>query len=371
MRNIQFGARPSEQASVSRNFRQAWRVVHACAVALVIAGCGSGASDNGEPLSATDAGVLAADSKEVVEGDLRSPSKPASRAPVPAKQGAEGSPASVTEAQWLESAIRDMRAADGSMAIGEDTAQLSPAGAGVAGGDRATLRFQRMDPSTALTAFAERGAGEFPLTAEQWPGSLPDQGAQLRTWLRVLAPESPGAGHQPGYAGNSRVRVWGLEVWIRSAVGSWTRLTPADTPIAPDRALDGSQVETADGSLFDVRAEPDGSLSLRPEAARVVVSSGQSSPTQDTIETPPDVAHVLVLFNSQLVLHDPQGFDDREHARFLVGAGAAWLPPVADGAGFPVVAHGESRLTYATTQPRLHFLRSLSESQLREDPPLK
>lgn len=196
---------------------------------------------------------------------------------------------------------------------------------------------------------------------------------RILLWDQVYLGEQYGAAHAPGYRGNSRVRTWGYEMWIKTKAGTWHRLFQTDSKGAEAwRPTFRGEANFA-SNANDIRSEPDGSYSVRPlpaigldSSGSYWISHGYAGGIRDV--NPYDVADILILCYSQLILHDPAGPDDRQYARFLFAVGADWYPPAGVSMTYyPGV--GTSRHKYVTIEPQVHVMHTMTEAELRANPP--
>jgi hypothetical protein len=120
-------------------------------------------------------------------------------------------------------------------------------------------------------------------------------------------------------ANNTRVQIRDLAMYYLSKTDSgWHKLQSAV------RVEGAAYVEDFVGDVnkpADIRKEPDGSISVTagdgynfhfwPSTGRVTIPKG-------------DVLGCFVTVNARLILHDPNGIDDRNSARYLMGVGGDW-----------------------------------------------
>lgn len=277
------------------------------------------------------------------------------------------------ESNWQEIAIRDMRAADGSYARNEDKllhrTMVSPSSQA----ERASLAMGRFGTPAAFTNANPDYAKELSWVSMSDPVRYLEAWPRLNLWDQVYLSERYGALHAPGYTGNSRVRTWGYEMWVKSKAGVWRRLFKTDGKSGeawrPTFKGGASFASTA----LDLRKESDGSTSVRPLPALGLDSSGTywiphgyAGGIQAVDAN--DVGDILVLCWSQLVLDDQSGVDDRKFARFLLAVGVDWYPP----SGMKLSTYpgsGTSRHKYVTIEPRLHVMHTMTEAEFRANPP--
>ena len=83
------------------------------------------------------------------------------------------------------------------------------------------------------------------------------------------------------------------------------------------------------------------------------------------------VAGVLVTTQARLVLDDPNGPDDRDQARYVLGVGADyWLSLAAQWDQWKTNGDvGIGRFRYVTPEWQTYTMSSLDEAELRQNPP--
>ncbi|MCM5571726.1 hypothetical protein M6I34_14490 [Burkholderiaceae bacterium FT117] len=266
-----------------------------------------------------------------------------------------------------------MRAADGSYAANDDRLLHRSAASYSSQADRAVLAMGRYATSAAFTTENPDYQAQLSYLSMSDPMRYIQSWPRVHLWDQVYLGERYGANHAPGYTGNSRVRTWGYELWIKSKSGVWRRLFQRDDKSAEAWRPTFRGSANFESYALDLRKESDGSTSVRPMPVRGLDSSGTywvpHGYTGGVIDIDPyDVAEVLVLCYSQLVLNDPNGVDDRQYARFLLGIGADWYPPKGVSVSYyPGI--GTSRHKYVTVEPQLHVMHTMSEAVLRANPP--
>lgn len=373
------------------------RVTLGCMFAALMAACGGGGYSEAEAVaeappqaSSYDAVQTSAAPSSVssapVVGSLSTQTVAPMTKPVPAHTPAavpaptqstptQATPMAAADASWLDVAVKDMRAPDGSYARNDDKILHRNAASYSSQSERASLTMGRYGTKEAFTYTNPDYGKELSDAYPSLGSSIRDIPAwtRLLIWDHVYLGERYGANHAPGYRGNSRVRTWGYEMWVKSKSGTWRQLVNTDRKSAEAwRPTFRGSPEFGAGKL-DVRVESDGSTSTRPMPAVGLDSSGTYwfphgyAGGVQTVD-PHDVADVLVLCYSQVVMDDPNGVDDREHARFLFALGADWYPPPGVNVGvYPGV--GTSRHKFVTTRPQLHVMHTMSEEALRANPP--
>ncbi|MEB2351357.1 MAG: hypothetical protein OZ924_08025 [Burkholderiaceae bacterium] len=286
---------------------------------------------------------------------------------------------SVASQSWQEIALRDMRAPDGSYALNDDRLLhrrgFSPEAGGSSQYLQASLVMGRYGTSAAFTRVNPDYEAQLSYLSADNPARSLARWPLIILWDQIYLSERFGPNHAAGYTGNSRVRTWGYEMWIKNKAGVWRREFKTDEKGAEAWRPTFQGSANFDPSAHDLRKEPDGSYSARPMPALGFDSSGSYwishgyAGGRRTID-PDDVADVLVLCYSQLVLNDPNGIDDRQYARFLYAVGADWVPPAdrrSDVTLWPSV--GVSRHKYVKSEPTLHVMHTMTEAEFRANPP--
>jgi hypothetical protein len=167
-------------------------------------------------------------------------------------------------------------------------------------------------------------------------------------------------------ATNTRVQIRDMRAYILSkADGQW-HLVQGSTLVsgaAYREDFSGDESRPA-----DIRSEPDGTISVTageghnfhfwPASGRVSID-------------PDDIAGVLVTAQTRLVLNDPDGPDDRDRARYVMGVGADyWQSLTAQWDQWKTNGDvGIGRFRYVTPEWQTFTMSSLSEDALRQNPP--
>ena len=167
-------------------------------------------------------------------------------------------------------------------------------------------------------------------------------------------------------ATNTRVQIGGMKAYILSkADGEWRLIQ--DT----SRIQGAAYREDFAGDVnrpADVRYEADGTLSVTagdghnyhfwPAAGRVTI-------------TPDDIAGVLVVAQARLIVDDPNQPDDRAQARYVLSIGADyWQSLTAAWDSWKTNGDvGIGRFRYVTSEWQAFTMSSLSEDDLRQNPP--
>jgi len=278
----------------------------------------------------------------------------------------------VSTASLHEVAIRDMRAADGSYARNDDRllhrSMVSPSSQT----ERASLTMGRYGTSAAFTNVNPDYQTELSWVSMSDPARWLPAWTRMNFWDQLYLSERYGPNHAPGYTGNTRVKTWGYELWIKNKAGTWRRVFKTDNKSAEAWRPSFRGSASFDSSALDLRKEPDGSTSVRTLPALGFDSSGTYWVPHGyagglQLVDPYDIADVLVRCFSQLVLHDSSKTDDRQSARFLLGIGADWYPPEGRMTVYPGV--GTSKHKYVTVAPQMHVMHTMTEAEYRANPP--
>lgn len=345
-------------------------MIVSCLLAFGLSACGH------------DGGIGVAMAGSESPADVRISEAPQPGAPTPDK--VSQAPASQTStttstsvkapASWTDIAIRDMRGSDGRYALNDDRLLHRTLVSPSSQYERAVLVMGRYGTSTAFTTTNPDYYAQLSWVSADSPVRTLPAWTRIILWDQIYLGEKYGAKHASGYTGNSRVRTWGYEMWIKTKSGAWHQVFKTDRKGAEAWRPTFKGGANFESYAHDLRAEPDGSYSARPmpslgldSSGSYWISHGYAGGRRDV--NPYDVADVLVLSYSQLILHDPKGVDDRSQARFLYAVGADWLPPAdrPDVKMYPSV--GASRHKYVTIEPQLHVMHTMSEAEFRANPP--
>jgi hypothetical protein len=165
---------------------------------------------------------------------------------------------------------------------------------------------------------------------------------------------------------NTRVQIRDMEMYYLSKIDNqWHQMQKS-------LRVDGAAyVEDFVGDVnkpADIRSEPDGSISVTagdgynfhfwPSAGRVVIPKDE-------------VEGCFVTLQCRLILDDPNGVDDRREARYLMSVGGDWWESLtAQWDNWTTNRDmGIGRFRFVTTEWRGYNMISLTESQVRENPP--
>lgn len=195
--------------------------------------------------------------------------------------------------------------------------------------------------------------------------------SRMNQWTHMMLGDTYGLSHLPGFVNNTRVLIWGSEVWIKSkATGLWTRRIN-ENPLGGDwfspsfRTWIGNKSVSTTGYKVDAET---GYASIKLPMAPS--ASGEPDywlwhgfTSQISID-PYDVADVVSSIKCSLKVDDPDGTDDREFSRFLIGVGSDYMP---DEPRSTYPSCGASRLKYVTAKwPNWEFrvLHTMTQAQL-------
>jgi hypothetical protein len=166
-------------------------------------------------------------------------------------------------------------------------------------------------------------------------------------------------------ATNTRVQIRDIKAYVLKGDGQWHLLQSA-------RRVEGAAYrEDFAGDVnraADVRLEDDGSISVKAGDGynyHFWPSTGRAS------IDPHDIDGVFTTVQARLVIHDPDGPDDRDQARYLLGMGGDyWLSLTAQWDQWKTngdIAIG--RFRYVRTAWQAFNMTTLSEEALCENPP--
>lgn len=166
-------------------------------------------------------------------------------------------------------------------------------------------------------------------------------------------------------AKNTRVQIRDLKAYVlRKSDNQWHLLQEA-------RRIEGAayREDFVDdlNRPADIRVESDGSVS-------VVAGDGYNfhfwAPGRVPID-PQDIAGIFIVVQARLILHDPTQPDDRAQARYLLSIGGDyWLTTSAQWDQFRTNGDiGIGRFKYVQAQWQIFSMITLSEAQIRANPP--
>lgn len=195
--------------------------------------------------------------------------------------------------------------------------------------------------------------------------------SRINQWTQMVLGDTYKLNHTPGFIDNTRVMLWGAEVWIKSkATGLWTRRIN-ENPLGGDWfspsfrywignksvSTTGYRVESSTG-YASIKLPMQASASGEPD---YWLWHGFT----DMVNIDPwDVADVVSSIKCSLVVDQPDLADDREYSRFLLGVGSDYMP---DESRTTYPSMGGSRLKYVTARwPNWEFrvAHSMTQAQL-------
>jgi hypothetical protein len=191
---------------------------------------------------------------------------------------------------------------------------------------------------------------------------------RLSWWNHVMLGDTYKNNHAAGFTGNTRVMIWGTELWVKSkSIGVWTRRLHGDLQTGDwwETNFTAARNRTDFGaSAYRIEAST-GYMSVRtpnvPEWTYALWHGWSASVDID----PWDVADVISVQRTALVLHDPLGIDDRDASRFLAGCGADYIPTDALG-WYPGVGTSKAKFVRAKWPNwQFHVMHTMTEAQIR------
>ncbi|MBN1998777.1 T9SS type A sorting domain-containing protein [candidate division KSB1 bacterium] len=197
---------------------------------------------------------------------------------------------------------------------------------------------------------------------------LPRKGAQQPPdgWSAAIAWGQLYEWAEGNPATNTRVQIRDMEMnYLSKSDGQWHQLQKSL------RVEGAAYREDFVGDISrpaDIRSEPDGSIS-------VTAGEGYNFhfwPSSGRVEIPKDdVEGCFVTLQCRLILDDPEGVDDRYDARYLMSVGGDWWESLsAQWDNWTTNADmGIGRFRFVTTEWKGYNMISLSESQVRQNPP--
>lgn len=167
-------------------------------------------------------------------------------------------------------------------------------------------------------------------------------------------------------ATNTRVEIRDMNAYVLSkADGEWHLVQDADivSGAAYREDFSGDVNRPADArfersGVVSVTAGEGHNYHFWPSSGRVTID-------------PEDIAGVLVTAQARLILDDPDGPDDRDQARYVMGVGADyWLSLTAQWDQWKTNGDvGIGRFRYVTPEWQTFTMSSLDEDALRQNPP--
>lgn len=161
------------------------------------------------------------------------------------------------------------------------------------------------------------------------------------------------------HANNVRVKISNIVVYIlEQSTNKWKKIdTGFGKPTwAGNYGFDLSTHVSGTKS----RIEPDGTLSYKLDANMHPIHGGVKS----SVVNGSEVTAVFARLESQLILDDPDGNDDRQAAQILVNVGVDFYPALASVADFAPMRFnpgaGASRFGLVRAEPRTHYFATIN-----------
>lgn len=225
--------------------------------------------------------------------------------------------------------------------------------------------------------------GRYILNAEAWNSSInPDYneisyliGSSLQTteygrctwWCQIFCADPYGASHTGAWENNTRVLIFDPEIWIKSkSTGQWTLArsfnTIAGESFSPNFNNYMNQV--------DLRQE----VSSGYWSARPIYSSGEPTGWGYYIfhgygggvfsVDKNDIADIISLCKTSLVIHDTFNYDDRDDSRYLFAVGADWYPTTGGLPYYPGIGTSKHKLVTAKWPSwQYHVMHTMTTAQ--------
>lgn len=235
---------------------------------------------------------------------------------------------------------------------------------------RAAVTMGRWPNINAWNASINPNYGEMTWVPEEfraytWPSAAP--------WFSCVLGSTYQLNHLPGFANNTHVMVWGFQTWIKSlSSGQWVQRTNSD-------AFGGGWYGT-------VLAGTDfyGDIENSPQFYRIETSTGYGSFKLPTFPSNPslpywtchgwaerlsidpwDVADVLMLCKTSLVVDDSWLADDRDYSRFLFSLGGDYYPDTGVTQIYPAIGGARHKYVRAKWPNwQYHVLHTMTEPEM-------
>jgi len=235
----------------------------------------------------------------------------------------------------------------------------------------------------APVAMLERSGGW--ASGAEWPAATqkPSNFSYAQAWTHVFDDTSHPNGNSkpwrvPGpYTGNqapnTRVQQRDLQMWWLLNDGSWKLGTHSAKPSGLMYTLNWGQNSAAYDVLRDESANG-GGVSIRG-VGRENYENWLWHTWAAAHAVPSNYVGAVTVFYARLILDDPKGPDDRDNAHLLAAGAGDWYKDAATGSGNnqisgeTVTYMGYSRFKYVTKEWQLFGWTSLSEAQIRANPP--
>jgi hypothetical protein len=195
-------------------------------------------------------------------------------------------------------------------------------------------------------------ASDSPFRTQQW--------GRILQWNHIFMGTTYKDNHLPGFINNTRVMIFGSEIWVKSkATGLWRQAGASNTSTgewwSPDFVTyNGSyentpnnyriEASTSYPSILPVRA-PHGSSRIWHTDANYWLWHGYT--LMRDIDGP-DVADVISMCKISLVVNDATKTDDRDKSRYLFAVGADYYPASGTLSTYPGI--GTARHTFVTAK---------------------
>lgn len=152
-------------------------------------------------------------------------------------------------------------------------------------------------------------------------------------WSDSMLGETYQLNHTTGFINNTRVMIWGAEVWIKSkSTGQWTRVINSNPTgggwFSPNYNVYLGNVSTVP-SCYRLEAETgyqSYKLPMQPSTSGQPDYWLHHSWTGTVAIDPWDVADVVSSMKCSLVIDNSALADDRAYSRFMLAAGADYYP---------------------------------------------
>ncbi|MCO5101769.1 MAG: hypothetical protein M9885_12915 [Burkholderiaceae bacterium] len=358
----------SVPAAADRIISTVWRrkgVLGACAISVVLSACGGGGSQfeggvtgsQGLESSAPDAkggatvGVASSPTTKPASPIVQPPSDVASAT----SSNARGTPASeagaTTAANWVDTLISDMK-------------------------------WFHDAPSAVLETIPGWGSGaNYPEATQRpagWKIAIP-WSHTMRDTSAIRASDSQRPWREKGpYTGNdapnTRIQQRDIQMWWLLSNGQWVLGSHSSQPGAnmyPMNWSEGSDINARE--LWRDESSNGGGASMRSVSRDGYINHlwhTWASPH----EIPANAIGAATAYFSRLILDNPNGPDDRHLAHILSAGAGDWYKDQATISAFKVQGQnvtymGFGRLKYVTKDWQLFGWTSLSEAQIRANPP--
>lgn len=171
-------------------------------------------------------------------------------------------------------------------------------------------------------------------------------------------------------AANTRAQVRDLQLWWLKSNGQWVLGAHNAAPGGNAHLASWADDANIPGDIRD-ESSNGGGVSMRYVNQGSVYGEYLYHFYGSPSEVPSDYVGFATAFFARKILHDPNGPDDRARARLLAdGAGDWWTAPGAKWDYFKTNwPMGYNRFKYLTNEWQLISFHSLTEAQIRANPP--